>query len=211
MRFLLNDALRQNAPTAAVHAKKRRDRDTNELIGVCRGVLADGVVDATEARFLLDWLERRSDLRNVFPFDILLERLADALRDGVLDEAEEVDLLQSIVSLVGGEHASDSASLATSLPLDNPQPRVEHAGASFVVTGTFAFGPRVSVVRAIEDRGGRLMAAVSPRTSYVVVGEVGSRDWVHSSFGRKIQAAADLRSEGHQIRLISERRWCEFL
>jgi NAD-dependent DNA ligase len=212
MHFKLAPGLEQNAAFASLHAKQRRDRDADELIGLCRGVLLDGAVDLAEARFLLDWIERRADVRDVFPFDVLLRRLADALRDGVLDESEETDLLQAIVGLVGGEaRGEQSASLSATLPLCDPAPEVVHAGALIVVTGTFVFGPRKDVVAAMMARGAKVSAAISRRVRYLVIGEVGSRDWVHSSFGRKIEEAADLRAAGVPIHLVSESRWAEFL
>lgn len=52
-------------------ASERRiaTRNMDELIGMCRMVLADGHVDDTEARFLLNWIE------NTFHAKDVLERL----------------------------------------------------------------------------------------------------------------------------------------
>ena len=33
------------------------ERQVDELIGMCKGILADGVLNAEEAQFLADWLE----------------------------------------------------------------------------------------------------------------------------------------------------------
>jgi hypothetical protein len=41
----------------------------------------------------------------------------------------------------------------------------------------------------------------------VIVGEGGSRDWLHSSYGRKIQEAVDYRDKGAMISIIPERHW----
>jgi len=45
----------------------RHDRDVDELIGLCRGVLADGAVNSLEGQFLLGWLERRRDDAALIP------------------------------------------------------------------------------------------------------------------------------------------------
>lgn len=202
------------APAPAMTASRREDRTVDELVGLCRGILADGDVSTQEAMFLQDWLRRNAHCAHRYPFSILLHRLADALRDGVVDEDEERELIEAIVKLVGGEangeFESQSASLSSSLPLDNPAPSIDHA-SPFVVTGTFAFGPRASVMEAISSRGGLVASSVSKKVRFLVIGEVGSRDWIHSSYGRKIEKAVELRDAGVPIAIVSERHWASHL
>lgn len=38
----MTDKLRDQAPSRAMTYRSRKDRGTNELIGLCRGILADG-------------------------------------------------------------------------------------------------------------------------------------------------------------------------
>lgn len=199
----------QNAPSPLVAEKARRDRTTDELIGLCRGILADGNVNLSEARFLLDWLERHREFLGVFPFDVLYRRVSDALSDGVLDSDEEKDLLECLVQTVGGESAAptSSASLSTALPFDDPLPRVIYPTMAFVVTGTFEYGSRKVVVDAIQSRGGLVKPAISGKVRFLVVGEIGSRDWKHSSFGRKIEEAVMLRSQGVPLAVLPEPHW----
>lgn len=199
------------APSPRITAKRREDRTVDELIGVCRGVLADGSINALEAEFLRGWIERNAGALQEFPYDVLFKRLSDALVDGVLDEEEERDLLFAISKFVGGEasgeFASESASLSTALPLDDPAPKVVMPDSVFVVTGTFAFGPRQAVTTEIVQRGGSVSANVSGKVAYLVVGSVGSRDWAHSSYGRKIEKAVQLRDEGAPIAIVHEDHW----
>jgi hypothetical protein len=44
-------------------------------------------------------------------------------------------------------------------------------------------------------------------TNYVVIGTFGSRDWVHTSFGRKIEKAVDYRTKGYPLAIITEDHW----
>lgn len=201
------------APVAAITAQRRGDRDGDELIGICRGILADGAVNKAEADFLLGFLRRHDEFHDRYPFSVLYARVRDALKHGVLDGEEERHLLEAVQSLVGGEtaDAGGSASLSTTLPLDQPPPIVEFENKRFVVTGTFRFGPRRVVVDTIEQRGGRVTQMVSLMTNYLVIGEIGSRDWIHSSYGRKIEAAVDLREGGSRIAIISEENWVNFV
>jgi len=201
----------QNAPSPLVAEKARRDRSTDELLGLCRGILADGNgnVNLSEAKFLLYWLERHHEFLSVFPFDSLYRRVGDALCDGVLDGDEERDLLECLVQTVGGETSAhgSATSLSTTLPFNDPLPAITYANTTFVVTGTFEFGCRRAVVDAIHERGGLVKPAISKKVQFLVVGEIGSRDWKHSSFGRKIEEAIDLRSSGVALAVLPESYW----
>lgn len=201
------------APFPKMTERARQDRCTDELIGICRGVLADGNVNVQEARFLLDWLERHREFLGIYPFDVLHRRIQDAMFDGVLDGDEERDLLDVLVRTVGGEShvAGSSNSLSTALPFDVPPPEITFRGQVFVVTGIFAYGRRTAVVDAIQGRGGIVKPAVSRKVRFLVVGEIGSRDWTHSSFGRKIEEAIGLRTGGENVSIVSEELWTKSL
>jgi NAD-dependent DNA ligase len=74
------------------------------------------------------------------------------------------------------------------------------------------YGPRKRCENEILSRGGIIAPNVTLRTSYLVVGTLGSRDWVNTAFGRKIEKAVEYRERcGASISIISERRWLEFL
>lgn len=197
------------APYPAMTERARQDRSTDELIGICRGVLADGSVNLQEARFLMDWLERHREFLGVYPFNALHQRIQGAMFDGVLDNEEERDLLDVLVRMVGGEShaAGSSASLSTALPFDVPPPEIIFPGQAFAVTGVFAFGQRKDVVEAIEHRGGMVKPSVSGKVRFLVIGEIGSRDWAHSCFGRKIEEAIALRGDGENLSIVSEALW----
>ena len=51
-------------PSANFTLRQQRDRAADELIGLCRGVLADGHVSSGEAQFIRDWIELRMPIPN---------------------------------------------------------------------------------------------------------------------------------------------------
>ena len=189
---------------------RRVDRASNELVGLCRGLLADGHVSQMEAQFLKDWIERNAEFIGLYPFNHIYAQLSAILRDGFIDEDESADLQDTLVRFVGGEvfdAKAQTASRSTTLPIDDPEPTVEFTGAVFVVTGTFIHGERALVHAVIEQRGGLTSGAPSKKTRYLVIGELGSRDWINSNAGRKIEKAVALRSDGHPLAIITEGHW----
>ncbi|MCG8275379.1 BRCT domain-containing protein [Stenotrophomonas sp. NLF4-10] len=202
------------APSGRITESRRQDRSTNELVGICRGLLADGHVSQMEAEFLKDWIERNAAFVGEYPFAPIYRLLSEILQDGVIDSDESADLHDTLIRFVGGEtfdQRAETASLSTSLPITEPQPRIEHSGAIFVVTGTFAYGPRSRVQAEIEQRGGAIGASPSKKTGYLVIGELGSRDWINSNAGTKIIKAVELRGAGHPIAIVSEQHWTAHL
>ena len=48
---------------------------------------------------------------------------------------------------------------------------------------------------------------ITKRTSFLVIGTFGSRDWVHTAFGRKIEKAVSYREAGVPLRIVAEDHW----
>jgi BRCT domain type II-containing protein len=114
--------------------------------------------------------------------------------------------------LVSGElSAVSDTDAATMLPLDQPPPVIEWIGMADVFTGQFAFGPRRDCEREVEKRGGRCAGNITTRTSFVVIGTFGSRDWVHTAFERKIEKAVSYREAGVPLRIVADDHWASTL
>jgi NAD-dependent DNA ligase len=138
----------------------------------------------------------------------LIERIGRVLDDGVMDADEEGDLVQLLMQIEGGRITdATSASMSTTLPVDEPPPTITFIGSNFCVTGKFACGSRREVENTIQNLGGTVVSSVSARTTYLVIGEIGSRDWIHSTYGRKIEHAMELRNTGHSLAIIAESWW----
>lgn len=177
-----------------------------ELLGMGRGLIADGKVNQDEAEALLAFLEAQADVpQEPLALD-LREQVRGMLEDGVLDEEESARLYDTLSKLVGGEQALGECLRATTLPLDDPAPAVEFAGRKFCLTGTFADGSkgRKDCAVRIEARGGTIQTDVSGKTDYLVIGEYASPAWKQSSYGGKIEKAAELKAAGKGVRIISE-------
>ena len=69
-------------------AQRIQDRLIDELIGVCRGVIADGVVDESEAIFIGQWIEQHREVADRWPANIVYARVTEMLKDGILSAEE---------------------------------------------------------------------------------------------------------------------------
>ncbi|MCK9530644.1 MAG: hypothetical protein M0R77_08815 [Gammaproteobacteria bacterium] len=182
----------------------------NHLLGMVQGVIADRQLVDEEIASLQQWLAsiRSGEIIAEWPGQVLHERIASVLADGVITEEERQDLLETLRALVGEEPGAVGGT--TRLPVDCVSD-VAFPGRNFCLTGKFAFGSRKRCEAAIRDRGGAIHDSVVKELNYLVLGAVASRDWAHTSFGRKIEKAVAYKAAGCDILIISEEHWVRHL
>lgn len=193
------------ADTPRLHFGRISSERPHELTGILKGVISDGSICAQEAVFLLDWMQANADYLPEWPWAALFERLTLSLRDGQLDGEEERELLKWVQDHVGAGLTPDGRNTSSELLCDDPAPALVFVDRTFVITGTCASGPRKNVEAVIADRGGKVAGSISKKVDYLLIGGVGSRDWLMSTHGTKIIAAAELKKAGHPLAVIAER------
>jgi NAD-dependent DNA ligase len=198
-----------------IRAKEVCDRKIDELIGICRGIISDGTTNMQEAQFLLKWIKSNYKVAKFYPFNVLYSRLSEMLQDGILDDEEQKELFETMAALTGGEliiEDREIESMSSTLPLCDPAPIISIKGSSFVFTGVFTTGPRKKLSDLVVEIGGIIHDKVKQDTDFLVIGDIGSRDWAHSSFGRKIEKAVELRDQKKTgIAIVSELHWARYL
>lgn len=187
-------------------------RSADALVGLAAGIVADGTVNHSEARFLHSWLEANLAHLDDPVVNLLYRRLNLMLADGVFDSDEASELLGMLHSFAGLSIAKPLPTEHTftapnDLPLCIPAPELICDGRSFVFTGVMAFGPRKECQQIVLDRGGEIAKGVSKKVHYLVIGSVGNEQWRHSSYGLKIMKAVELREAGVPISIIGEQYW----
>jgi len=189
-----------------------KDRHIDEFLGICRGVVFDDVVNQKEAEALLKWMEEHKQYLSEYPFNIIHKNLREMLSDGVLDYQESIDLLDVLKSLIGDKNKHENiTSGSSSLPFDKNSSKIIFENNKFVFTGVFTTGPRKKCEEIVCDLGGVVQKRVAKNTNFLVIGDIGSEYWVHSSYGRKIEKAVKYRDEGTGIVIVSEQYWAKFI
>jgi NAD-dependent DNA ligase len=192
----------------AFNASRRIDRAIHEMLGLCRGVLADGIVTTEEALLLANWIEENPDIVNQWPASALAGRIERIFADGVVEPREQRELEALLREITGTvEKGEQAVGRSSTLPLDMPPPLLEFDGWEYVFTGRFASGTRRWCQQAVERIGAACGSTVTNRTNVLVIGTYGSRDWSYSGFGRKIQKAVDYRTKGTGILIVAEDYW----
>jgi len=190
---------------------RRIDRSLSETLGVVKGMIIDGTVTDAEAKGLHAWFDTNQEVVNVWPASAIYSRLKRILADGKIDPVEKMELEALFVKTVGDLPAGPSGNKATRLPLSDPPPDLVFPGKQFVFTGKFVAGTRDFCEQLVVARGASCSSKVVRLTDYLVIGNLGSKDWIQTSHGRKIERAVELTQQGARIRILAEEHWGSFL
>lgn len=175
-----------------------------EMVGLLKGVIADGRVCENEARFLLNWFGENPAVAESWPANRLAARLADIRADGQAGEAEQAELrelIAEIVAAIDEGRPSDHGGP----PLDDDTASVVFVGRSFAFAGRLATAPKAVCEDMVREMGGEIKSEPFSRLDYLVVGFLGAGPWQDSGHGARIRRALELKAQGTQI--ISEEHW----
>lgn len=193
-----------------IRDQSRLERELSELVGVVRGVVADGAVSADEAERLARWTRENPEVAARWPANLLAQRLEAIVRDGRVDARERAHL-EAVLGQLAQNPGWTGFSLAADLPVDDPEPEVVFESRTFVFAGEMVYGPTRACEREVVELGGICERAVSRRTDYLVLGGLAAMDWSQEGFGAQVDEAVRLRARGARIAIISEERWAAAL
>ena len=168
----------------------------------------DGVTDRRPPGWVQPVVQGLQDLvgEGIRRVAALLGRVDAILADGVVEPEGAADLFSVLQRFAAGDFEAGETLKATTLPLDVPPPSIRFPTSRFCFTGTFAFGTRKECEAAVEAKGARC-GSLTKDTTYVVIGIYATDSWIHSTFGRKIEKAVEMRSKGCPVAIVGEQHW----
>lgn len=133
----------------------------DELMGISRGVIADGIVDEQEAIFIGQWIEQHREVSDKWPVNILYTHFVEMLKDGVLSKDEQKELMATLRDITGESSVFQEPNRSTTLPLDIPAPVIDFEDKTFCLTGRFVFGTLRDCEETIADMSGSVVQSPS--------------------------------------------------
>ena len=191
-----------------MEAARRHKVNVQELVGLCKGVLADGMVNQGEAQFLMeflaDWLVEHEALYDTWPANMLYERIREMLLDGVLDAEEQAQLTRLLKAIAD----EDILKTSQTLPLTYPIPPISFDGIEFMFIGEFASGTESQCIASVHALGGRVEVRLSKNTQFCVIGAYVGPHWQRSLWAKRIEEASAAANSSH-LAIISEQAWAQ--
>lgn len=197
-------------PVANFNSAANIDKAIEHLLGLCNGMASDQHLNDSEIHFLRNWILDNQNITSQWPCNVIHDRITSILADGVITDDERTDLLETLNGLLGSPVLNGVTSgMSTDLPI-TPDTTVFVPGSVFCLTGKFITGTRKKCEDLVNDAGGFTGSGVTLKTDYLVIGDLSSRDWKFSSFGRKIEKAIEYRDGGKSnVAIISEHMWLD--
>jgi hypothetical protein len=183
------------------------------LHGMLQGILSDGVITVEEAKALSDWTDENSHLKGIYPFDELDSLLTSVLKDGRIDDQEQVllrDFFENFISYslsrcIQQARKKVSAKAEMRLPgVCAVCPEIDFPDRLFCCTGASTRAVRQDMVKEVVARRGLHSERISEHLNYLIVGSAGNPCWAFSCYGRKVEKAVELRKSGHRLLIVHE-------
>lgn len=191
-------------------ADRIASRQIDELIGIARGLIADGHINQAEVEFLQKWLVANAHISDQPVIRVLYSRVGEILGDGIVNEDEKGELLDTLSQFSNRDFEIGEVLKSSTLPLCDPAPKLSFEGLRYCFTGTFNYGQRKHCEQAVIERGAQV-GSLTQKTNVLVIGIYATESWKHSSFGNKILKAGDMRDQGYPISIVSEPHWVSHL
>lgn len=185
-------------------------RQIDELIGLARGIAADGNINVKEVEFLQKWLAANIHISDNPLIRVLYARVTEVLEDGIVDDHEQTELLDTLNRFSSRDFELGEVLKATTLPLCEPAPDLTFPEQRYCFTGTFTFGKRKDCENAVVIRGA-ICSDLNHKTDVLVIGLYATESWKHSSFGNKIVQASEWQDAGIPICIMSESHWTKYI
>lgn len=185
-------------------------RAMQTLLDICTGLTADEHINDKEIVFLRTWLNENSAAAACWPGSSIAARIDAILADGIITQAEREDLL-GLLRDTSGNYFSETRAAAPegpALPIDD-DPSIYFRNMLFCFTGRFFYGTRAACERVILNLGGMAVDSIGKKLDYLVIGALIEPSWVHTTYGRKIEAAMKHKDAGSEIAIVSEQQWTQ--
>lgn len=193
-----------------LNAPRLRQRQVDELIGLAKGIAADGVLANAELDYLVRWLVVNREITNDPLVSALYTQVQAMLSDGVFTDEERSDLLGILRDFGSHPMEMGESMLSTAIPFSSPLPVLSFDGRRYCFTGTFNFGKRDVCEIAVAELGA-VAGSLTKNTDILVVGHYATESWLHSSYGLKIIKAKGMQDKGHHIAIVPELHWSQHL
>ena len=153
--------------------RKIIDKNVDECIGICKGILSDDEFKESEKSFLVDWIKKNELHKKDSIVKILYDEINNS--NNTLNDLKEV-LNRFVGGILTPSH--EIKSMSTLLLIENDLQSIEFENKSFCLTGKFssAYGNRKAIENIIEDKGGEIKETVPQSLDYLIIGELGNTD-----------------------------------
>ncbi|HNK63346.1 MAG TPA: BRCT domain-containing protein [Anaerolineales bacterium] len=183
--------------------------DMQRLHALMGGIAGDGMITVDELSGLSDWLSEHEHLKTCWPYDEVDSIITAVLADKRIDEKEHgllMTFFSEFVSTQDNRVISQvpEPSEVTLQGLCAVCPEIEFENSVFCFTGASSKRTRKELNEIVTSLGGKVTNSISSSINYLVIGADGNPCWAYACYGRKVEAAVNLRRQGKRLLIVHE-------
>lgn len=182
-----------NGKKYVVHSSEET-KAIKELQEALQYVINNNALNTESVYTISNWLEEHFEYIEKYPFNEIYQAINVVLEDGIVEDSE-IDKLLELFKIVLNPLSAYKSSIIENIDILDKK---------ICVTGDFKFGTRTKIIELLESNGAKVTSAVSSKTDYVIVGELGSDNWQCGNYGSKIKKALELQQKGNPIKIYGE-------
>ena len=181
--------------------RNSEDSGATEFLGFLQGISVDDHISDKERQSL-------SKLLINLPETIICNSLINKLNDAILESDDS--LLKAIRRCCGQSFKETGSSEASSLiAVCDDIDSINLDGKRVCFSGAVPNISRNTLKHDAEEKGYIVLNGVTQDTNYLVIGPSSSKDWISTSYGRKIEKALSYKEKGHKINVLTYDTWLE--
>ncbi|MDD4601587.1 hypothetical protein SDC9_04179 [bioreactor metagenome] len=183
--------------------------DIQKLHGIMRGILADDRITDKEIQGLRVWINDNDHLTATYPYDELCSLVTAVLSDGTVTSDERELLIAFFIEFTGYNSEIKTKSSLSKKTISKQGicsvcPEIVLPDKQYCFTGISSKTSREGFANIVSSLGGIYKNSVSSKTDYLVVGNECNPCWAFACYGRKVEAAVNLRKSGNRILIVHE-------
>lgn len=183
--------------------------DMQRLHALMGGIAADGTISVDELSGLSDWLSDHEHLKKCWPYDEVDSIVTAVLADKRIDEKEHSLLMTFFSEFVSTQSNHVIAQLpepseVTLQGLCAVCPEIDFENSVFCFTGASSRLTRKELNDIVVSLGGKVVNSITSSLTYLVIGSEGNPCWAYACYGRKVEAAVNLRRQGSHLLIVHE-------
>ncbi len=175
------------------HFNEKRiiQRDIDELIGVCRGILADDLVNKDEAYFVLSWIEEKFLKEN-----IQKNFLVNYIYEATYEILEKKDFSSESLNKYKNK-------LKKIMSLDVILDKDVSIKNNTICCCSGIFAKDKSIIKQkLKEKNITIKNRLTLDVNYLIIGSYGNPEWKHGAYGNKIEDAIKYRKRPDTDMLI---------
>jgi DNA polymerase III subunit epsilon len=165
----------------------------DELIGILEQINSDGSITEAEVELVNKWVACHTNLKGNYPFDDVFSFLEKILEDNQTTSIElqqMCEFINKIIDPLGNKNTCDCGK-----PVE---------GKNICLSGEFKYGSRDKLTEFLSEKGAFIQKNITRKTDILVVGSLGSNEWVTNNYGTKVKKALELQKIGIPIEIVKE-------